>query len=235
MFVLKAVEPSSSPVFLLGLKGGFCLTHIGSTLFTVSWNLLFSFPRTTAAGLNRCLCCATCRVDSARFPFGGARPRVELDGQAPPLGRRHSLVELRHRGLEELDSKRLDTEEESLRFVFFFDPLQVLVGCHFVSRRAVTTSDDRHNLQRALKEPSRCRNVSQAAMAPFNFNYTFPLDGFPSFCSKAQRLIFTVSNTLRFLFVLKARRFHIWMFVRQQRCVHLATKDTPILANYVIN
>lgn len=86
MFVLKAEEPGSLPVFLHGLEGGFCLTQIGSTLFTVSWNLLFSFPRAIAAGLNRCLCCASCRVDSARFPFGGAQPRVQLDGQAPPSG-----------------------------------------------------------------------------------------------------------------------------------------------------
>lgn len=86
MVVLKAEEPGSSPALLLGLKGGFCLTRIGSSLFTVSWDLLFSFPRATAAGLNRCLRRASRPVDSARFPFGGARPRVQLDGQAPPSG-----------------------------------------------------------------------------------------------------------------------------------------------------
>lgn len=33
----------------------------------------------------------------------------------------------------------------------FLGPLEVLVDCHFASRRPVTMSDDRHNLQRALK------------------------------------------------------------------------------------
>lgn len=88
-------------------------------------------------------------------------------------------MELQHGGLEELDSKRLDTEEEPLRFIFLFlTPFQVLASFDFVSRRAVTTSDDRHDLQRALKGPSRCRNVSRAATAPFNFNYKFPSGGF---------------------------------------------------------
>lgn len=63
------------------------MTEISSTLFTVSWSLLFSFLRATAAGLNRCLCSATCRVDSASFPFGGARPRLQqTDRQTPPSG-----------------------------------------------------------------------------------------------------------------------------------------------------
>lgn len=60
-------------------------------------------------------------------------------------------------------------------------------------------------------------------MAPFNFNYKFPLVGFASICCETQRLVSTVGNTLSFLFVLNIRRFRIQMCGRQQRCMHLAT------------
>lgn len=72
-------------------------------------------------------------------------------------------------------------------------------------------------------------------MAPFNCNYKFPSGGFSRVCSEAQRLIFTVSNTSRFLCDFKTRRFHTWMFVRKQRCIHSAVKATPILAYVVID
>lgn len=152
MFTLKAEEPGNSPVFLPGLKGGFCLTQIGSTLFTVSWNVLFSILRATAAGLNRCLCCASCRVDSARFPSGGARPRVQLDGQAPPLwaGWAHSWS-FSGGDWKSSTGKRLKTEGEALAFIFFFfDSLKAFVGCHFVS------ADE------SAVQPSGCNNIRQA-------------------------------------------------------------------------
>lgn len=148
-----------------------------------------------------------------------------LTDRLPPLGRRGSLVELQQRGLEELDRKRLKRGKRSDLFSFFDTPLRLSLAVTLFastravcSRRAATTSD-RHNLRRALKGPSRCRNVSQAAMSPFNFNYKFPLVGFASICSEAQRLVFTVGIA----FVLNIRRFRIWMCGRQQRCMHLAT------------
>lgn len=114
-------------------------------------------------------------------------------------------------------------------FLFFLTPSRLSLAVTLLaptravcSRRAATTSD-RHNLRCALKWPSRCRNVSQAAMAPFNFNYKFPLVGFASICCEAQRLVSTVGNTLSFLFVLNIRRFRIQMCGRRKRCMHLAT------------
>lgn len=64
------------------------MTQIGSTLFTVSWNVLFGFLRATAAGRNRCfaLCEPVCRVDSEGSPSVVRGQGVQLDGQAPPSG-----------------------------------------------------------------------------------------------------------------------------------------------------
>lgn len=124
-------------------------------------------------------------------------------------------MELQRRGLKELDRKRLKTEGEALGFIFFFflTPSRLSLAVTLLaptraacSRRPATTSD-RHNLRCALKGPSRRRNVSQAAMAPFNFNYKFPLVDFASICCEAQRLVSTVGNTLSFLFVLNIRRY----------------------------
>lgn len=192
----------------------------------------FSILCATAAGLNRCLCCASCRVDSARFPFGGRGFSLTDRPPRPPSpGQAGLTCGASAEGTGRARQEKVEHRGGSVQICFLFltpsglslavtlsAPTRAVCSC-----RAATSSDGRHNLRRALKGPSRCKNVSQAVMAPFNFRLKFPLGGFASVCSQAHRLSFSVGGTWSFLFVAKIRRFHVWMCGRQQRCTHLAT------------